>query len=261
MFRNFALQSYFSYKGLFFWSDWTSYISNVFVMPVALAVMLALTGRFAGESGRTDYFIVGMAVYAIPVILNLGILSSFYFERVFGTLSLIYASPTNRWMTYWGKGVFHYPNGVLSASVTLFFGWVLLDLQISAVNWATLVVLVLLISFSCMAFALFLGNLTIVFREWFIGLMAGNGIFLALTGVIIPTDELPYVLEAIGQILPLTHGLPAFRDAFVGSSLGAVRNDIVLELVVGLVYLLAGAVIFKLLEFDAKKRGIYESAI
>ena len=258
---NVSLQAYYSYKGLFLWLNWPAYVSNVFIAPVVLVVMLTLTGRFAGESDSAEYYILGTAAYGISAILHGGILQSFYYERVFGTLSLIYASRSNRWPTYWTKGMLHYPNGILSASTSLFFGWLMLDLDISEVNWATLVVLLLLIPFSCLSFALFLGNFSIAFRNWFNTLLFANGILLTLTGVIIPTNELPGLLSEIGLILPLTHGLSAVRETFAGASIGSVGSDILYELVVGLSYLLAGGILFRLLEAHAKRTGTYESAI
>ena len=223
--------------------------------------MLTLTGRFAGGPQSAELYILGAAAYGIPVILCGGILQSFFYERVFGTLSLIYASRSNRWMTYWSKGLLHYPNGILTTSTSLFFGWLLLDLDVSQVSWPTVVRLLLLISFSCLSFPMFLGNFSIAFRDWFISLTVANGIFLALTGVIVPTDQLPGLLGEIGHILPLTYGLSALRETSAGVSIGNVGKEILYGLVVGLGYLLAGGLLFRLLEAHAKRTGTYESAI
>ena len=259
--KNLSLQAYYSYKGLFLWLNWTAYISNVFIAPVVFVVIVTLTGRFAGQSDSANSYIIGMAAYGISAIIYGGILQSFCYERVFGTLSLIYASRSNRWVTYWSKGLLHYPNGLLAGASSLLFGWLLLDLDFSRLSWPALVVLVLVISFSCLCFSLFVGNFCIALRDWFIPATITSGVLLTLTGAVVPVDQLPGFLGEIGRVLPLTHGLSALREAFEGASLGNVIDDIVYELVVGVCYLLAGGVLFSLLEAYAKRTGTYESAI
>ncbi len=258
---NLSLQAYYSYKGLFLWLNWPAYISNVFIAPVILVVMLTLTGKFAGASESGDSYILGVATYGISAILCGGILQSFFYERAFGTLSMIYASRSNRLMSYWSKGLLHYPNGILTASTSIFFGWLLLNLDLSQANWPALVLLFALVTFSCLSFAMFLGNFSIAFRDWFIGLTCANGILLSLTGVIVPTSELPGIFGEIGHILPLTHGLSGLRESVAGAGLGDVRGDILYELVLGLCYMLAGGALFRVLEANAKRTGTYESAI
>ena len=259
--HNLLLQAYYSYKGLFLWLNWTAYISNVFIAPVVFVVIVTLTGRFAGQSDSANSYIIGMAAYAIPAILSGGILQSFCYERTFGTLSLIYASRSNRWVTYWSKGLLHYPNGLLAAATSLLFGWLLLDLDFSRLNWPALVVLLLVISFSCLCLCLFVGNFSIALREWIIPVGITNGLLLITSGVVVPVDQLPGFLGEIGRVVPLTHGLSALREAFEGASLGDLVDHIVYELVVGLCYLLAGGALFSLLEANAKRTGTYESAI
>lgn len=258
--KNISLQGYYSYRGLFLWLNWPAYVSNVFIEPVVLVVLLTLTGRFAGAASA-EHYILGAALFGTLNILSGGIHQSFFYDRVFGTLSLIYASRANRWLTYWSKGILHYPNGILVASTSLFFGWLLLGLDVSQVNWPALALLLALISFSCLFFVLFVGNLCIAFRDWFVIRALTVGIFLTLTGVIIPTDQLPGLLGQVGHVLPLTHGLAAFRETFAGAGIGSVGSDILHELVVGVSYLVAGGGFFKLLEANAKRTGTYESAI
>ena len=152
-------------------------------------------------------------------------------------------------------------NGIITASTSLFFGWLLLGMDISQVNWLASALLLVLISFSCLFCVLFLGNLCIAFRDWSVIRALTVGIFLTLTGVIIPTSQLPGLLGEVGHVLPLTHGLAAFRETFAGAGIGSVGSDILHELVVGVSYLLAGGCLFRLLELNAKRTGTYESAI
>ena len=162
---NFALQSYYSYKGLFRWLNWPGYISNVLLGPVLMVVMFTLLGRFAGDPEKGEAILIGVAAYRIPTILLAGIAQSFFHERIFGTLMFIFGSRSSRLAIYWSRGLLHYPNGILSVVTVLVVSWVLLDLDFSATDWLSMVVSLALITASCTAFALFIGNFAIIFRD------------------------------------------------------------------------------------------------
>ena len=255
---NFALQGYYSYKGLFHWLNWPAYISNVFLGPFLMVVMITLLGRFAGDPERGEVYLVGMAAYSIPRILLAGISQSFSNGMAFGTLSLIFGSRSSRLMIYASKGLLHYPNGIQTVVTILFFSWLILDFDLSETDWLTMSLAVVLIVASCTAFALFVGNFVIIFREWFVVMSVTNLIMFPLTGVIIPRASLPGVLSEVGHVLPLTHGLVAFRESFTGASVASVGNDLLLELAVGLAYAVGGFLLFRLVEAAAKRRGLLE---
>lgn len=258
---NFLSQAYLSYRGLFLWLNWPAYTSNVLILPVLHVVMLSLTGRFAGDLAGADTYVKGMAIYSMIFILLGGILQCFYYDRIFGTISLIFASPSSRLVVYLSRGLLHYPNGLLVVVSALFFAWLLLDLDLSAVTWITLVCSVILIAVSCTSFALLMGTVSVLLRDWFVLMSGATGLFLTLTGVVIPTDSLPPFLREVGQLLPITHGLKAFRESFAGAGLASVDGYLLRELLVGTVYFMLGVSLFYLVEADAKRRGTYETAI
>ena len=89
-----------------------------------------------------------------------------------------------------------------------------------------------------------------------------TGILLfPLTGVIIPTASLPGFLSQVGHVLPLTHGLAAFRESFTGASVASVGNDLLLELAVGLAYAVVGFALFRIVESLSKRRGLLEDVV
>ena len=258
--RNFAIQSYLSYRALFLWFNWPSYLGNIFVAPVMYIVMLTVTGRFANSPLSADFYIKGMAAYQIPFILLWGIAQCFYYDRSFGTLSLLFGSSGSRWLTYLSRGSFHFPNGILTLATSLFFAWAFLDLDLTEANWVLLSCSILLIGLTCTAFALFAGIFTIVFRDWLIISSVATGLLLILTGVVIPVDKLPPPLNYVGQVLPLTHGLVAFREGFSGASMSSAARSLFSELAVGAGYAIAGYFLFRILEAYAKRTGAYEAS-
>lgn len=258
---NFFVQSYLTYRALFFWLNWPAYSGNVFLVPVLYITMLMLTGRFAGSPLDSDYYIKGMAAYSTPFILIWGITQCNYYERVIGTLAHVLGSSGNRWLIYWSRGTMHFPNGMFTVTSSLLFAWVFVGLDFSTTNWPTLIASILLIGFSCTSFALCVGVFAIVVRDWLVISAAASGLLILFTGVVVPVDELPFHLDYLGDVLPLTHGVAAFREAFLGSSPGAVGGHLLWELAVGICYGLLGYLCFRLVEVDARRRGAYETSI
>ncbi len=258
--HNFLIQSYMTYKGLFYWLSLQSYISNVFLRPVLFLVMFTLVGRFARDPEAGERYIIGMSIYAVIWMIFGGILQSFARERGMGTLSVVYGSRGSRLVNYFSRGVLHYPNGLLSFGTCLIFAWLILDLRLSQVDWLAAISAVLLIAASTTALALFMGSIAIVFRDWFNGLSIINGLLLTTTGAIIPIASLPGFLSEVGQVFPLTHGLAAFREAFNGAGVSAVAGDLVRELLVGVGYAVSGYLFYRWVETMARRRGVLEYA-
>ncbi|MDE2940691.1 MAG: ABC transporter permease [Chloroflexota bacterium] len=258
---NFFVQSYLTYRALFFWLNWPAYTGNVFLVPVLYITMLMLTGRFAGSPLDSDYYTKGMAAYSTPFILIWGITQCNYYERVIGTLAHVLGSSGNRWLIYWSRGTMHFPNGMFTVTSSLLFAWVFIGLDFSTTNWPTLIASILLIGFSCTSFALCVGVFAIVVRDWLVISAAASGLLILFTGVVVPVDELPFHLGYLGDVLPLTHGVAAFREAFLGASPGAVGSHLLWELAVGICYGLLGYLCFRLVEVDARRRGAYETSI
>ena len=110
------------------------------------------------------------------------------------------------------------------------------------------------------AFALLAGVLTFVFRDWIVISAVATGMLLILSGAVIPMDSLPMPFNYFGYVLPLTHGLVAFRDGFQGASLVSVGRNLLWELAVGSSYAISGYFLFSVLEEYAKRTGDYEAS-
>ena len=250
-------QAFLSYKGLFLWLNWQGYTFQVLVRPSLMLAMYVLAGRFAGAVDA-DTYMSGLIAYAVPAVLFGGIFQAFYYERAFGTLSFVFVAPGSRLIVYLTKGFLHYPNAVLSALVVMLTAPFLVDMDLGSTSWPTTILSLLLMSASCTTFAMFIGNLTIIFRNWIYFLGSVSGAALGLTGMIIPRHELPWLLGELGALMPITHSLVAFRAGFAGDELRSVLDHLGLELLVGAAYLVVGATMYRLIELEAKRRGIRE---
>ena len=257
--RNFVTQAYYSYRGLFSWLPWPSYISTVVLGPVFSIIMFVLVGRFALGPKVVQPYILGLVAQSIPFIISGGIMNCFGNERNGANLTTVYASRGNRTAVFFSRQLFHIPNGFAIVVAGLFFSWLLLDMDLSRVNWPVLTLTVLAITISSCAAAALFGNLTIVMNDWVLMYRIFAGVLIVLTGVIIPISSLPAPLAVVSHFLPLTHGLVAFRSAFGGADIQSLLGPLLGEFIVGLGYAILGVVVYHAAEVFAKRRGIVET--
>ena len=252
---NLGLRIYLSYKGLFLWLNWPAFASNVFLAPVFMVVLFGLFGRFAIDGKTSQDFMVGMAALGVPSILLGGVLQTFYYERSMGVISVNFSSPSSRFALYASRVGLHLPNGVLAAASCIFISWLFLGLDVSETNWPAATCTMMLITVTCAAYALLVGPFVQITNDLLNILAISRGILLTLTGVIVPTEDLPGFLEEVSSVLPLTHGLAALRGSFRGENLGELGPDFILELLIGIVCLIGGYLIYLAVEGFAKHRG------
>lgn len=258
--RNFVIQAYYTYRGLFSWLPWPSYVTTIVLAPALTIVMFALVGRFAVGPAVVRPYMLGMIAQSIPFIMSGSVLQCFVHERQFATLSTVYASRGNRSVVFFSRQLFHIPNGFVIVIAGLFFSWLFMGLDFSHVSWLALTLTVLVISLSSCAAAAFLGNFSLVMTDWILLYRVFSGVLIVLTGVIIPVSSFPAPLGVLSQLLPLTHGLVAFRSAFDGAGLQAIASPLLEEAAVGLAYGLAGLAGYHVMEVIAKRRGVIDTA-
>lgn len=255
---NFFIQAYSTYKGLFYWLQWISYVSNVVLFPIAYILMYSFLGRFARNPEVAQEYALGIAGYSMAFIIVGGITQSYTRDRQLGTISFLFISTANRLMNFLSRVVFHYPNALLCFVSALFGAWVIVGLSFGSVNWTGFIIAVLVVAASLTAYAQLMGIFSIVSRNWIGALSIGNAILFILCGAIIPITVFPAFIEEFARLLPMTNGLFAIRETFAGAPLSQVSGNIVREFLTCLGYYTLGYLGFLLFERVAKRRGTLE---
>src|SRR3989304_4641024 len=111
--RNYLIQAYATYKGLFFWLNWISYISSVVLAPVITVITYAILGRFALGPEEAIYYGFGIIMSRMSYILIGGIAQTYTYDRNLGTISFMYVTPASRLANYLRRPLLHYPNAPL----------------------------------------------------------------------------------------------------------------------------------------------------
>ena len=180
-------------------------------------------------------------------------------ERSSQTLASVLATPANRLALFLGRALPMIANGVFVSAFGFAAGWALLDFNPPASDLPMLVLIVLVTSTSCTAFGVFIGSIGLAARDVFVSANLAFYVLLVLSGANIPDAVLPAWLEAIGDVVPLSHGIDAARQLFASAPLRDVFGSIGLELVVAGAYGAAGYALLRVFERVGRRRASFET--
>lgn len=247
-----------SYRALFNWiSPWV-FIPHTLGYPIFEILFFSYLGRFANVQSD-KFFLIGNAFMAIAITGFFGMGNSIGGERRSQTLATLLASPANRFALFLGRAVPSILTGLLVSAIAFNICRVVLGVHFRTSELAGLAVAALVSSFACTSFGLCLGGLGLRGRS--VSLFADmiGGSMLLISGANVPFDRLPGAVQAIGRLLPLTHGIAAGRELGSGASLGSVSGLLGTEALVGASYLVAGVVMLRVLEYQGRRAATLET--
>jgi ABC-2 type transport system permease protein len=160
---------------------------------------------------------------------------------------------------FFGRAVMHIFDGMLGVFIGLVWGVLLFGLDLSQASPAALVLTILITTFSTAGLGLLLGCLSLLTRNV---MFVNNTVFfllLVFSGANVPLAKMPAWALSVSQALPLTRGIAATRLIVAGAGLQEVMPLLWGELLIGLVYGLAGFVFFRWFERQARRRGTLEA--
>jgi ABC-2 type transport system permease protein len=255
--RIFFIGGLISYRAMFGWlSPWILFPSLV-VSPICQILLFAYIGRAAGV-GDDEFYVIGNALNyaAIPCLFAMG--STIGGERESQTLGIVLTSPARRIPLFLGRSLPVIANGWGVAMVGIVAGVVLLDVHIPASAWPVLLLTVVVTSASCTGLGLFMGAVALRVREVAV---LGNVIFcvlLVFCGVNVALVDLPAWMAAVGEWLPLTHGIQAAREVAGGGSLRSVSGLLMREVGLGVLYTALGLVLLRYFEDESRRHATLE---
>jgi ABC-2 type transport system permease protein len=108
---------------------------------------------------------------------------------------------------------------------------------------------------ACGFFGLTLGALGLRFRDVWLVSNVSVALLLLLTGVNVPTEQLPAGMRAVGALLPITHAAEAARRLAAGDGMAAALPSLAAEAAVGLGYAVLAAVLLKVFEAESRRHA------
>lgn len=248
-----------SYRALFAWLRPATFIASMIFFPLGQILFFTLLGIFATGANNASFFLIGNAMQITASSGIYGVTMAVGGERWAGTLMYLFGAPANRLAIFTGRAAIHIFNGFFEVLMGLAWGWLLGWVDFSRTDPLALGVTILLATLSTAALGLLLGCLSLIS----LNIMFVNNLvyflLLLFSGANVPIANLPGWMQAISWCLPLTRGIQAAREIIGGAHLAQVASLLAGEFVIGLFYLTAGYLLFRIFEFQARKRGTLEA--
>jgi ABC-2 type transport system permease protein len=247
-----------SYRALFNWITPWVFFPTLVAYPLFQIVFFAYLGRYADvQSDR--FFLIGNTFVAIAITGFFGMGHSVANERRSQTLASVLATPASRLALFLGRATPSVITGVVVAAISFTLGALVLHVHISAHALTLIALAVVASSFACTAFGLCLGSLGLRGRNVSLFADAIGGSLLLVAGANVPVERLPGWLRTVGSALPVTHGIEAARRFAGGATLHATARPLVLEFLIGGVYLALGVAMLRYFEHDGRKHASFET--
>jgi ABC-2 type transport system permease protein len=243
-----------SYRALFNWRHPSVYIPTLLGSPLFQILFFTMLGRYSGVADD-GFFVVGNALQTCAMAGVFGMVLLLANEREFGTLSAVLATPASRLALFAGRALPVAANGVVVSTFGLAAGLVLLDFRLPVAAVPALALTVVVTAASCAMFGLALGALAMRVRDLWVGSNLAYSVTMLLCGGVVPPSVLPGWLAAVGEALPLTHGIRAARQLAAGAGLAQVRGLLVAEVLIGLSYAVVGYGLLRLFEAESRRRA------
>ncbi len=257
--RIFFVGGLISYRALFGWlSPWV-FIPSLLVAPIFQILLFVYIGRSA-ELESDEFYVIGNALQYASIPCLFATTHVIAGERFQQTLGYVLVTPARRLPLFLGRALPVVVNGFFVAAFALVVGGLIVGVSIPASAYAPIALVTAVCAFSCTGLGLVNAGLGFVFRETAVLSNIIFGILLVLAGANVPLDDLPSWLRPVSEVLPFTHGIEAARRLADGDTLSDVAGLIGAELLVGLVYTVAGYTLIRLMEVLGRRLSTFETA-
>jgi ABC-2 type transport system permease protein len=247
-----------SYRALFNWiSPWV-FVPHMIGYPVFEILFFASLGRFA-DAQSDEFFLIGNAFMGVAVVGFFGMSAAIAGERRSQTLTSLLASPASRLALFLGRALPSILTGFAVAALAFAICVPILGVELGAAELRGIAAAGLVSSFACTAFGLCLGALGFRGRNvtLFADVIAGS--MLIVSGANVPLERLPGWVQAVGSVIPLTHGIEAARRVGEGQALADVSGLLATELGSGLAYLGLGLCMLRFFEYEGRRSATLEA--
>ncbi len=248
-----------SYKALFRWLRPSAYLATKIIAPLNQILFFTFLGMYATGQNNASFYIIGNAVQMAAISGIFGVTMSIGGERWEGTLPYLFGAPANRLSIFVGRAFFHVIDGILGVFIGFLLGMVLLGLDLSQADLPALGLTILITTFSTSGMGLLLGCLSLITRNvMFVNNVVYFGM-LVFSGSNLPLDTLPTWMQTISQTIPLTRGIASARALIDGKNFAYVAPLLLIEMLIGIIYITLGFALFRWFEFQAKRKGTLEA--
>jgi ABC-2 type transport system permease protein len=234
------------------------------VLSFSQMAFFVFVGLFSGgpdsASVVVPFIAIGNALQSLSWNTVFSVINITGHDKWDGTLPLVLATPASRLPLFIGRAMIHVLDGLLSVAISFAFAAFVFGVDFSHANVLTLVVTLVLTSFTMAGFGLLVGGFSFHFRNPIVFANIFTFGLLIFCGVNFPVQALPQQIQFISYAFPLTYGISAARSAInEGATIVDVSSTLVQQLIVGVISIMLGYLLFQAFERSARKTGKIEA--
>ena len=213
------------------------------VTAVKQAIKLQIN-KIYGEIEYIDFLLPGVLAMTMFMSSMLGLGNSIAGERERGELARLFMTPTSISSVLSGKIISQVVKEMIRAVVLILSAMLIFNAVING-SFA-LLILVMLISVLCFVGFGMMISATSKTQEDYIQIVMPIAIpMMFICGVFFPKETMPWLLQKISYLLPLTYANDAFRAVMLqGAGLGSIAFDLLVLLLFTLLFFVVGVVRF-----------------
>ncbi len=222
------------------------------------SLFFVLLAKAAGGDSLARFALIGnaveIAVFNVLLSMELVIES----EKWSHTLAYLIASPGHWLPMLLGKSTSNYAEGLFSTAITLAVLVPVLHVRLSPIDLLRSVPLILITVASASALGWLVGAIALPTRWGFRFCNSLAYLMIVLCGVNVPLAAMHPVIQVIGSLLPVTHGLLAIRLVMDGAAYSTVLSLVAKEILIGMIYATLAWLTFGWRLQVTRQRGSFE---
>jgi ABC-2 type transport system permease protein len=215
----------------------------------ALAVVkpynVQVKGSIEGDFSYFDFIAPGIMAMTVMMSVMTGLPAAISQEREVGTLDGMMVAPINRLAVILGKTIAQMARGILQGTLILVLAMTLFGVTVHG-NILLVFALLLLGVFSFVGLGVVLTSFA---KDQETAVMMMTTIMfpmMFLSGVFFPVEQMPWFMQSISKVLPLTYVADALRKVMVlGADIPALTTELSILIIFGAVMTAIAVPVFK----------------
>lgn len=224
---------------------------------VTLVFYCVMAGFAFGTADVTDW-VIGNAFMLCTNTCLFSLGTCFVGERYYGRIRSIIVGKTSKFEIVLQKGFFAAVVSVATTLAGFALGCLVFKIDLTRIPWGSLLIVLIIAMFATMGLGMFLSVLGLISHQIHMISNAMWYVLLIFTGTNFPISQLPGGVQSISYFLPMTRSIAAARELVAGANLGQVRELLLGEITVAVLYLAIAAVVIKQAERIAIRKGTLE---
>jgi ABC-2 type transport system permease protein len=215
----------------------------------ALAVVqpynIEVEGVVAGHSSYFDFIAPGIMAMTVMMSVMTGLPAAISQEKEVGTLDGMMVAPINRLSIIIGKTLAQTARGLLQGAVILVLAVLLFGVSIQG-NILLVFALLLLGVFSFVGLGVVLTSFAKDQETATMVMMTLMFPMMFLSGVFFPVQQMPWFMQDISKVLPLTYAADALRKVMVlGAGIPEIATELTILIAFGVIMIAIAVPVFK----------------